>query len=400
MLLGSFSRREKAVRSLGRIAVVAALGRGNGIAIGARLQAALLRDLGLDVELVDATAALRNPFHRTLHRPANAYVFHCGGPQTPSLLSAVMPHAGRAWRIGYWAWELPDPPQDWGGYDRLLHEIWTPSRFARDSLQRLVGRPIEVVPHIVPVAPRRSRSETGPFTVLAFADSRSSLTRKNPLGALACFHQAFGDDPGARMILKLNGAGPDLAEVEQAAAALPNVTVVRDFLDDAALAALYRSADALLSLHRAEGFGLPMLEAMAHGVPVVATAWSGNLDYMTPRNAALVPAHLVPVRDAAGIYSASVWAEPDIAVAASALRRLRSDPDHWAQLSAAAHETAAGMPQRLAGALTRPEAYRDEFRAVLTARMTGKLPPSRPTRTEFLRFGTAPACERINGDKA
>ena len=398
MLLASF--RQTAVEpSLRRVTIVAALGRGNGIAAGARLQAELLSGAGFDVELVDATPALRNPLFRAPHRPASAYVVHCGGPQTPLLLSAVMPHARHAWRIGYWAWELPDPPRDWSGFDRLLHEIWTPSRFSRDSLQRLTNKRIEVVPHIMAAAPRRERDRTNPFTVLAFADSRSSLTRKNPLGALACFRSAFGDDPKARMILKLSGHAAHLGDVERAAAGCSNVTVLRDFLDGAALAALYRSADALLSMHRAEGFGLPMLEAMAHGVPVVATSWSGNLDFMNARNASLVPARLVPVEDEAGIYSGSLWAEPDLGIAAAALRRLKDDEAHWTQLSIAAHETVVAMAHPIPEALRRPEPRRDQLRAILTARMAGTASTHVVAMRECLNISAASTWKRMNGDR-
>lgn len=358
-------------RDLGRVAIVAALQRHNGIASGARLQHAMLRRLGVDAELVDASPALRNPLFRARHRAADAYVIHCGGPQTPQLLSAVMPAAARAWRIGYWAWELPDPPADWHGYDALLHEIWAPSRFTRDSLRRLTRLPVEVVPHVMPAAPQRRRRHPGPFTVLAFGDSRSSLERKNPAGALAAFRAAFGDEAQARLILKLSGAPEEHHALERAASGCANVTILRDRLDAEGLAALFRSADVLLSLHRAEGFGLPMLEAMAHGVPVIATAWSGNLDFMDAATAILVPARLVPVQDSAGIYRDSVWAEPDLEVAAAALRTLARDPARWERLSVASHAAAGALARRLPAAVSRQQARRERLRAVVAARIAG-----------------------------
>ena len=247
------------------------------------------------------------------------------------------------------------PPPGWVGCAHSLCEIWTPSSFVRDSLVRLVDRPIYVVPHHVPARPERTRTvgmrrEALPFTVLVMADSRSSLSRKNPEGALRAFRTAFGGSPAARLVLKLNGSagGADAASQALSAGAADalsggNVEVINSFLDADALEELFRGADVLLSLHRAEGFGIPMLEAMAHGLPVVATGWSGNLEFMDETNSHLVPYQLVPVRDAASIYRGSTWAEPDIHVAAQALRRLAEDPAHYARMASAAHLRARAL---------------------------------------------------------
>ncbi|MBR0659900.1 glycosyltransferase [Neoroseomonas oryzicola] len=363
--------RQAATRSFHRVAVVAALGRRNGISSGAVLQFEMLRRLGFEAELIDAGPALRNPLFRVRHAPASTYVVHCGAPQTPQLLAAVMPAAASAWRIGYWAWELPDPPDDWFGYDRLVNEVWTPSRFAQASLRRLTDRQIGVVPHVVPARERRRRDPSQPFTVLCFGDSRSSFARKNPAGAIAAFQAAFGESGAARLIVKLNGAADPDCAVERAAAGLPNVTILRDFLDEAALDALYRSADVLLSLHRAEGFGLPMLEAMARGVPVVGTGWSGNVDFMDSSNAVLVPARLVPVEDDAGIYRDSVWAEPDLLTASAALRGLAEDASRWERLSCAAHAAAASLARHVPAALAQQAERRGQIRAMVAARIAG-----------------------------
>ncbi len=337
-------------REFGRVIIVAACSRKDGIASGARLQFEVLRQLGVDVELLDATRALRNPLFRIKHRPGTAYIFHCGGPQTASLISSVLPHAAHAYRIAYWAWELPDPPPDWAGCDHNISEIWTPSLFSHTSLLKLSQRPIAVVPHHLSPRQARVRDTTRPFTVLAMADSRSSLSRKNPEGALRAFHAAFGASSAARLVLKLGGQPDAWHEFEQSAGELltgGNIEIVRGFLDEAAMSELYRECDVFLSLHRAEGFGLPMLEAMAHGIPVVATGWSGNLEFMSPGDSHLVPYNLVKVRDISGIYADSSWAEPDLEQAARLLRRLADEPDHYARSAAAAWRCIANRRARL-----------------------------------------------------
>jgi glycosyltransferase involved in cell wall biosynthesis len=334
-------------RRFDRVAIVAAFGKKNGITQGAVLQCQALRRAGIAAEMIDATAALRNPFHRVPHDPATAYIFHSGGPQTASLISAVLPAARNAWRIGYWAWELPDPPPDWVGCDDNLNEIWTPSRFSRDSLMRAMRRPIEVVPHLLPAAARRQALPGAPFTVLAMADSRSSLSRKNPEGAVRAFQAAFGTSPVARLLLKIGASDSDLEALNSrlgGALDAPNVEVIREFLSDDGLAALYGRADVLLSLHRAEGFGLPMLEALARGIPTVATGWSGNMDFTTAENSLLVPYAVVPVADAGAVYHGSNWAEPDCAAAAAALSRLAGDASLYAQLSDVAWRSCGDQP--------------------------------------------------------
>ena len=341
-------------RDFRRVIIVAACSRRDGIASGARLQFNAMRQLGIDVELLDATRALRNPLSRIRHRPGTVYIFHCGAPQTASLISSVLPHAANAYRIAYWAWELPDPPPDWAGCDRNLSEIWTPSLFSRTSLLKLSRLPIAVVPHHIPLEQARVRDARRPFTVLAMADSRSSLSRKNPEGALRAFHAAFGTSSKARLVLKLGGQPDAWQALEQSAGDLlagRNVEIVRGFLDQAAMSELYRACDVFLSLHRAEGFGLPMLEAMAHGVPVVATGWSGNLEFMSVTNSHLVSCSLVPVRDISGIYAGSRWAEPDLEQAAVFLRRLADEPDHYARSAAAAYRSIADRTARFPFAL-------------------------------------------------
>ena len=108
--------------------VISALGRNNGITSGARLQS--LRQLGVEAELFDATPAVRNPLFRVPHHPGSAYIFHADSPHTTALIRSVLPNAAQAYRIGYWAWELPDPPLEWSGCERCVAEVWTPSEFA------------------------------------------------------------------------------------------------------------------------------------------------------------------------------------------------------------------------------------------------------------------------------
>ena len=332
-------------RSMDRIRILAPLALNNGIARGATLQYEAMKRLGLDVQLVDVAPARRRPFWRAPHKPGTTYIVHCGGPETAAYLASAMPPARDGYRIGYWAWELAEPPSGWRRYAELVHEIWTPSRHAHASLSKLSNIPVTIAAHIVEPGPLRARSQSAPFTVLALADSRSSYSRKNPAGAIAAFRAAFGDRSDARLLLKLGGFDSDV-EVLSRSVTAPNIKVLRGFLSEQEMEALFEQADVLLSLHRAEGFGLPLLEAMARGIPVVATAWSGNLDFMSDQDSVLVPFRLVPVLDEAGVYKAGSWAEPSICFAAHALQRLEQDRPFYERLSKSAHESARAVARR------------------------------------------------------
>jgi glycosyltransferase involved in cell wall biosynthesis len=220
------------------------------------------------------------------------------------------------------------------------------------------GRPVHVVPHPVAVAapPPRPLRDPSRFTVLCPFDAGSSLSRKNPEAAIAAFRRAFGDDPSTRLILKTQR----LAELPAHSARLrgllaPNIELRDGTLDEAGMEALFGEADLLLSLHRAEGFGLSLAEAMRRGIPVIATGWSGNADFLTPAVGIPVPWHLVPAEDPQRTYHQpdQRWAEPDVDAAAAGLRALHDDPGMRARLGQAGmdfagrHWTAAAYAARL-----------------------------------------------------
>jgi glycosyltransferase involved in cell wall biosynthesis len=168
----------------------------------------------------------------------------------------------------------------------------------------------------------------------------SGFVRKNPMAAIAAFRRAFGDAPDRVMAIKLvdNGAHRARHELEAAISGVANIRLIEGMLPHADMAGLIDASDIVISLHRSEGFGLVLAQAMALGKPVVATGWSGNLDFMNEGNSALVSCSLVPVRDPDGAFDAcdQEWAEPDIDHAADWLRRLADNADLRAKLSAAA----------------------------------------------------------------
>ncbi|HJT11606.1 MAG TPA: glycosyltransferase family 4 protein [Dongiaceae bacterium] len=269
------------------------------------------------------------------------------------LLSHFGPRICRGKRlVGYWWWELDRVPRAWLPWAALMDEIWVSSRFIHDTFARgLPGKVVRYVPLPVPepAAAPLGRADfglaDGPFTVLAAFDLSSRWARKNPVGAIAAFRQAFPGASDAQLVLKVSGAEQNPAQAERLrglTADMPNVRIIDRNLPQPDLAALIRCADVLISLHRAEGFGLFIAEAMWLGTAIVATGWSGVMDMLDPENALLVAFDKVAVQpaDYPSVPPGAAWAEPDIGHAADCLRRLASDAGLRRQLQTNARERA------------------------------------------------------------
>lgn len=323
-----FGRRERD-RSFRKTVIVANVGIHNGIAMGARYQYDLLKNLGVNVAVLDTSRAKDKLYVAGICEGASVFIFHCGAPETVHSLKRIMPYASKVYRIAYWAWELPDPEPSWKGYDSLVDEIWTPSQFSRDSISKITSKPIFVVPHFIAPKPRRREPNRETFKILVMADSRSSFSRKNPAGAVRAFQEAFQGSPSAQLLIKLSGRENEIQTfIDQTSiAGCSNISIILSKLSVQEMIELYQSVDVVLSLHRSEGFGLPMLEAMSCGTPVIATNWSGNSEFIDHSNGYPIDFKLVEVDDEYKIYTRSHWADPDVTMAAKTLRRLYHDRD-------------------------------------------------------------------------
>lgn len=326
------------------IIVVGPLSTASGIGQSARLTLRALAAAGIAHAAIDVSLELMQPIDtvfpacdRTLLMGPGVLLLNLSANVVPLVLARL----GRAvvkdkWIVGYWAWELPVLPEPWREAVPFVNEIWTPSRFVGTvMLPHAAGRAVRVVPHPVAVQPLpaawpRRRAGDAPFSVLAVMNVASGFTRKNPLGVIAAFREAFGGDAGVRLLLKLSHCdayGPARGLIGQAIAGAPNIQIEDAVLERNGLDHLFAAADAVLSLHRSEGFGLVIAEAMLRGIPVVATDWSGNTDFLTSQNGIPVPFSMTAVTDPQHYYepNGAQWAEPDLAAAARALRALRDD---------------------------------------------------------------------------
>src|SRR5215813_10551290 len=267
--------------------VVGALKTASGLGQSARLCHDALKALGLSVYGVDVGPMLMQsddavPFEYADGRHLNGagtLILHVNAPLM-SLAILAMPRTliRDKYMVGYWAWELPRIPDDWLPGLRYVNEIWVPSRFTAAAVAAICGTvPVRVVPHPVAISAipmRKQPRDGGTFLVLNVFNMASSFERKNALGAVAAFKSAFGSDPGVRLLVKSMNSQAYPAGANRLRAACgdcANITLHEHCVSVAELEAGYRRADVLLSLHRSEGFGLVLAEAMLHGVVVVAT---------------------------------------------------------------------------------------------------------------------------------
>jgi glycosyltransferase involved in cell wall biosynthesis len=240
----------------------------------------------------------------------------------------------RRYSVGVWFWEVSRFPSAFHSSFELVDEIWAATSFVRDALAAATSKPVHVVPISLemPSAEPIARKQLGlpdRFLFLFSFDFLSVFERKNPLGVVEAFSRAFTDGEGPVLVLKCINGGQDLESLERlrlATSERTDIYLLEDYLAPEKKNALMAGCDCYVSLHRSEGLGLTMAEAMAYGKPVIATNYSGNVDFMHEENSRLIPYKLVPIPKGCGPYPAGAeWADPDIDAAAEAMRHVFDD---------------------------------------------------------------------------
>ena len=237
--------------------------------------------------------------------------------------------AGRR-NIGLWYWEQERFPLRWHAAFDYYDEIWAPSRFTCEALAAVSPIPVRKITYpffLNEAATQPDRPQFGlpedAFVFLFNFDFLSTTQRKNPGGVIDAFKRAFRLDDRAMLVLKSINWEHDRAGREglERATAGANVLFLDAHIPAASVNALFASADCYISLHRSEGLGLGMAQAMYLGKPVVATGYSGNLEFMNSENSLLVNYQMTELEMDSGPYERGTrWAAPDVEQAASFMR--------------------------------------------------------------------------------
>jgi glycosyltransferase involved in cell wall biosynthesis len=297
-----------------------------------------------------ATITVKTPHHREKHpftargdRPAYPTNIVCLNPEH------MLEFAQRGgtelfldrYTVGVWCWEASRFPDAFRPAFDLVDEIWVASDYVAEIISDATDKPVQVFPMPVDIvaAPSLSRADVGfpddRFAFLFAFDFFSTLERKNPFGLIEAFKRAFAPGEGPFLLIKtINGQrqGEELKRLVRDASEHPDIRVVDEYVSGEEMRALVANCDAFVSLHRSEGFGFSLAEAMVYEKPVIATGYSGNLMFMDESDSYLVSYGLTPIPPGSANYPpGALWADPDLDDAAAAMRRVVEHPDEAAE---------------------------------------------------------------------
>lgn len=345
------------IRTAGGINLVGYLAAELGVGEAARSMAMAAKAADIPYSIIDVghqssnRQSDRSAWQQAENRNFDIDIIYVNADQTPDTLRYLdsIGHPSPKARIGYWHWEQPKLPEKYLSAFAGLDEIWVPTAFVLEAVTSISPIPVFKVPHAVEFSVDTSitRSSFGipenAFAVLVMYDFHSYKYRKNPEAAIAAYKSAAGHTQNACLVIKTINAHhytTDYDALKQSVEGLPSVIFLDEVFSRDKIYALEANCDCMISLHRAEGFGLGPAEMMYLGKPVIATGWSGNMEFMNNMNSFPVNYCLKPLDHSVGVYESGIeWAEPDIEHAAHCLAKLLADPSLSKQIGNRARTT-------------------------------------------------------------
>lgn len=275
--------------------------------------------------------------------PYDVNIFHINASEfTIAFINMGKQVWDHRYNIAYWLWELEEFPEEWLGCIDLVDEIWTPADFITNTLKKYTDKPVVTLPYCVeaPVSEEFDRAffnlPKDIFLFLMMFDSGSIMERKNPDSVFAAYREAFGlDNDRVGIVVKINEySQKDITYINKALEGYKNVYILSDTLTKVQVNSLIKAVDVFVSLHRAEGFGLVLAEAMIVGTPTIATNWSANTEFACDAAACMVDYKIIEIdRDIPPYKKGYHWADADIGQAAGFMKRLYEDEEFYRSIA-------------------------------------------------------------------
>jgi len=241
------------------------------------------------------------------------------------------------YNIGFWPWELPDWPASCSHAFSMVDEIWGISRYTANAYRRAkcpiytMSLPV-TIDKIAPIGRKDFGLPKDAYLFVFSFDFNSTLARKNPKAVIHAFQRAFpipkGDKVGLVVkVSHINKSNKEWKRLKSLINTDPRIHLIDTTLRRPEVLALYQCCDCYVSLHRAEGFGRGLAEALMLDLQLIATNFSGNLDFCTEERVGLVRCQHQNVRNREYFHAdGQRWADPDIDHAAELMRSIRTDP--------------------------------------------------------------------------
>lgn len=322
----------------------------SGIGESARLCARQLAADGYRVKCTSVERFFHKPDELEWHLPQktinnrnapeiNCRIYHLNPPMLPPvILQMGLADFKKTYNIGYWAWELETIPTEWVNAIRYMNAIITPSSFTTNVIQNYTNHPVLTATHPVasgeatPDIRTRLNIPQNAFLVSTIFSFGSAMERKNPQALITAFKKAFANTADAYLVLKANAGGesPEKQALLQILAGQPNILLIDQHWSRADVLGLIQCSDIYASLHRSEGFGLTIAEAMLLNTPVLTTAWSGNMDFCNDENSFLVPYKPIKVNSTHPEFCEfehATWADADTEFTTTLLNNIYQNHD-------------------------------------------------------------------------
>jgi glycosyltransferase involved in cell wall biosynthesis/SAM-dependent methyltransferase len=317
----------------------------------------------------------------------------CNADELPRVARRLDGLLNGRYTIGIWAWEVDALPSHLAASSEYVQEIWGISEFTAGAIRDAVEVPVHVfaLPAIWSPPSMASRENLGlppGFVFLFCFDYLSVFERKNPLAVVHAFRKAFPrDSADVSLVIKSINSEVDPRRREQllhASVDRQDIVVLDGYFKSADQAAIIARCDAYVSLHRSEGYGLTLAEAMLHAKPVIATAYSGNLEFMNDSNSWLVPYELVAIPPGCDPYpSGGHWADPSVDAAAAAMQEIVGNPQERGRRAQRGQDSVQRLHSPMARASFLEQRLRAAEQAVTRSRgrREANLDRLRPTST-------------------